>query len=91
MHALAPHRYLPKRLQIIGYARTALSDEDLRNNQIRPYLKGDPLQIDEFLTCCSYQQGEVSASPGQQIQELVCMWPQALLPQDWLQPCPNKV
>ncbi len=61
-HALAPRSYLPKRLQIIGYARTVLSDDDLRN-QLRPYLKGDPFQIDEFLAFCTYQQGEVSASP----------------------------
>lgn len=63
-HALPPRSYLPKRLQIIGYARTALSDDDLRN-QLRPYLKGDPLQLDEFLAFCTYQQGEVSASPAE--------------------------
>jgi hypothetical protein len=59
-----PRSFLPKRLQIVGYARSALSDGELREQQVRPHLRGEPALVEGFLACCTYLQGEVGASGG---------------------------
>lgn len=55
----AVSRFLPKATQIIGYARTALTHDGLRE-RLAPFLKGDPEQVDRFLQLCTYHQGDVS-------------------------------
>ncbi len=59
--ALQCNRFLPRATQIIGYARTALTDEGLRERLV-PYLKGDEEAIQKFLKLCCYLQGDVSAA-----------------------------
>lgn len=56
---LFEHDYLPKDVVICGYARSSMSDDDLRK-KIRPYLKlagDDAAVLDEFLERVSYRSG----------------------------------
>lgn len=52
------YRFLPKCLAIIGYARSALTDAELRE-KLKGYLKGDEDKINTFLELCTYQSGQV--------------------------------
>lgn len=53
---LYSHGYLPEHMVVVGYARSAKTDEDLRA-QLRPYLKGDPAKVERFLAKCVYRAG----------------------------------
>ena len=69
----AKKRFLPRRLQIVGYARTAMSADDLRA-RLRPYLKGGaPEAVERFLSHCSYLHGDYAPdSPGFGALEAAC-------------------
>ena len=57
-------RLLPADLHVFGYARSALTDESLRE-QLRKFLKGDSALIEGFLSVCTYIQGQViHCTPG---------------------------
>ena len=57
--SLPPYRrFLPFRFSIVGYARSELTNEQLRD-RIKPYLKGEEESVSQFLNACSYIQGEV--------------------------------
>jgi hypothetical protein len=49
-------------MQIIGYARSAMTAQQL-GERLRPYLHGEPAAVDQFLSYCTYVQGDVSAVP----------------------------
>jgi hypothetical protein len=58
-HCLAaarPCSFLPRNVAIIGYARTQLTDEELRA-KLRPRLEGGSNEVDKFLELCTYVQG----------------------------------
>mmetsp|Transcript_5907 Transcript_5907/g.10279 ORF Transcript_5907/g.10279 Transcript_5907/m.10279 type:complete len:572 (+) Transcript_5907:58-1773(+) len=55
--------FLPKKLSILGYARSPLTATELQE-RLRPFLKGEPEQIDAFLALCSYQSGDYSGEEG---------------------------
>lgn len=48
--------FLPRKVAIIGYARTQMSDEQLRT-KLRPRLKGSEKEVDKFLEGCTYVSG----------------------------------
>lgn len=50
------HDFLPENLDVIGYARSKLSDEDLRT-KLRGFLKADDAVIDKFMAKCTYVAG----------------------------------
>ncbi len=60
-------RFLPKNLQIIGYARSKLTDNDLKE-KITGYLKGDEGKIKEFLDRISYIAGSYDDDAGFQVR-----------------------
>jgi hypothetical protein len=51
--------FLPKATQIVGYARTHMTDEEF-HDRIRAHIKGDAAKLDRFLKLCSYMAGDVS-------------------------------
>eukprot|EP00931_Biecheleriopsis_adriatica_P088670 TRINITY_DN62940_c0_g1_i1.p1 TRINITY_DN62940_c0_g1~~TRINITY_DN62940_c0_g1_i1.p1 ORF type:complete len:536 (+),score=107.90 TRINITY_DN62940_c0_g1_i1:50-1609(+) len=54
------HGFLPKDVNIVGYARSANTDEAFREH-LKPYLQKeqrDAAKIDAFLQCCTYFQGQ---------------------------------
>ncbi len=55
-------RYLPKHLNIIGYARSDMTDEALRG-RVKKFLKGDEKSIDDFLSRLTYCPGGATV-PG---------------------------
>ncbi|MFC1453800.1 glucose-6-phosphate dehydrogenase [Verrucomicrobiota bacterium] len=61
LYALYCQGFLPKRLRVVGYARSKFNDETFRR-KIAEHLKcrcadGSADRSDEFLACCSYWQG----------------------------------
>lgn len=66
-----PRRFLPHTTQIIGYARTHMNDDELRE-RLAQYLKGTPEVVQKFLKLCFYLQGEVSSKCSYQIA--LCCW-----------------
>mmetsp|Transcript_35892 Transcript_35892/g.113520 ORF Transcript_35892/g.113520 Transcript_35892/m.113520 type:complete len:551 (-) Transcript_35892:1095-2747(-) len=54
---------LPADLHVFGYARSALTDESLRE-QLRKFLKGDSALIEGFLSVCTYIQGQYDQPDG---------------------------
>lgn len=64
--ALLAHRFLPKNLKLIGYARSKLTDSDL-HNKVKDYLKGDDRTKDEFLSRISYVPGAYDGDEGFQV------------------------
>lgn len=57
LHHLPPSSsFLPRNVAIIGYARTALTDQQLRD-KLRPRLKGSEREQDAFLERCTYVAG----------------------------------
>lgn len=69
------HSFLPSKVQILGYARTEMTDEDLRG-RLRGYIKGNPEAVERFLSLCSYVAGDVSAAP----KRVHMAVPQCILP-----------
>lgn len=59
-------RFLPKNLKIIGYARSKLSDDDLKE-KIKGYLKGEEAQVKEFLDRIHYIPGSYDGDEGFQV------------------------
>ena len=59
--SLYVEKFLPKEVIIYGFARSKMTDEDLRE-QLRPFLlngsKVSPQDIDDFLSHCFYQSGK---------------------------------
>ena len=53
---VARGRFLPDATQIVGYARSNLTDADL-HQRLKPYLKGSDKVVDEFLSSITYVQG----------------------------------
>lgn len=51
---------MPQVTQIVGYARSPMDDDALRE-RLRPFLKGDAAKVAKFLAICTYLQGEVRA------------------------------
>ena len=60
---LCGDRFLPKDLQIIGYARSKLTVEDLRN-KLKGYLKGEDDLIGDFLGRVTYISGVYDGDEG---------------------------
>ncbi len=56
-------RFLPARLQIIGYARSELTVAQL-HERLRPFLKGDAKAVQSFLDVITYTPGEYTGSAG---------------------------
>jgi glucose-6-phosphate 1-dehydrogenase len=50
--------FLPKTFTLVGYARSPLTDQQLRE-RLKPFLSGPDELMDEFLSRCQYCQGEV--------------------------------
>lgn len=48
-------------MQLMGYARTKLTAEELRT-KLRPFLKGDPKEVDDFLAHCRCAAAGVEAA-----------------------------
>ena len=51
------NRFLPGDTQIIGYARSQLTANELRE-RVKPFLKGNEKTVKEFLSSISYVHGE---------------------------------
>ena len=63
-HAFPPWcRFLPRNVAIIGYARSQLTDEGLRE-KLRPRLAGSGDEADAFLQLCSYVAGPYEVDGG---------------------------
>ena len=54
---------LPKDVYITGYARSKMSDEDLRS-KVKPNLKGNSKVVEEFLKTFSYTAGPYDEADG---------------------------
>ncbi|KAF8070929.1 G6PD5 [Scenedesmus sp. PABB004] len=64
LFALYEKGFLPRATQIIGYARSELTDAGLRE-RLAPFLKGDPASVERFLALCVYIQGDYAVgAPG---------------------------
>jgi glucose-6-phosphate 1-dehydrogenase len=59
-------RFLPKNLQIIGYARSKLTAEELRE-KIKGYLKGEEAEVKEYLSRVTYIPGSYDGDEGFQV------------------------
>lgn len=57
----AARRFLCRNVQIIGYSRTALTDEELRA-RLRPTLAGDIAEKELFLSRCTYVAGDYDST-----------------------------
>ena len=57
LFALFLHEHMPPRTVVLGYARSPMTDESLRD-KIRPALKGPKDKVETFLASCFFQQGE---------------------------------
>ncbi|KXZ51967.1 hypothetical protein GPECTOR_11g9 [Gonium pectorale] len=59
--------FLPRRLQIVGYARSKMSSPELRD-RLRPFLEkesnGDGEAVEQFLNSCCYLAGDYDAPDG---------------------------
>ncbi|GFR42548.1 hypothetical protein Agub_g3455, partial [Astrephomene gubernaculifera] len=66
LYELFKKGFLPRRLQIVGYARSRMSTQDLRD-RLRPHLSRQPAEcecVEQFLNSCSYLAGEYDAPAG---------------------------
>lgn len=68
LFALFLHEHMPPRTVVLGYARSPLTDESLRE-RIRPALKGPKDQIEAFLASCFFQQGEYGSDDARENAE----------------------
>lgn len=59
--------FLPDNVSIIGYARSPLTDQQLRD-KLRPRLEGSDKERDAFLQHCTYVQG----APAGQLLQRTC-------------------
>lgn len=59
LYELFKANFLPENLHIIGYARSELSDDELRA-KLKGYLQGQESTIAEFLSHCTYISGQYS-------------------------------
>ena len=60
---LLPHRFLPPHVSIIGYARSKLSDQDLRE-KLKPHLKAAAEVVERFLSLVTYISGPYDTPEG---------------------------
>lgn len=83
---LHANKFLPRDVKIIGYARSALTNEQL-HDKLRPHLTSDiQAEIDEFLGICTYIQGSYDADEPEGFQSLQ----QAILAHESTHPaCPS--
>ncbi|KAJ9530406.1 hypothetical protein QJQ45_000783 [Haematococcus lacustris] len=66
LFALYQKGFLPPKLQIVGYARSALTHSALRD-RLRPFLKAEAAtDVDAFLALCTYEHGEYDQDEGYQ-------------------------
>ncbi|KAG2501354.1 hypothetical protein HYH03_001144 [Edaphochlamys debaryana] len=63
LYELFKKGFLPRRLQIVGYARTKLTTQELRD-RLRGFLDKDTEAVEQFLNACSYVAGEYDTSDG---------------------------
>ena len=70
--------FLPRNVAIIGYARTQLTDQQLRD-KVRPRLKGSHQDKESFLDRCTYVAGGWCSS----MVLLRCGWPAELVVAGW--------
>ena len=56
LFALYLHKHLPRGTVVVGYARSDLDDDGLRD-RVRSYLKGPPETVEAFLAACHYERG----------------------------------
>lgn len=63
LFALFRQRFLPANLHLIGYARSPLTNEQLRE-RLRPYLTGPADLVEDFLGRTQYCQGEYDSTDG---------------------------
>jgi len=64
LFALYSKGFLPRRTQIVGYARSQMTHTELAEH-IRPFLKGDSGEVEKFISFITYVQGEYHPdSPG---------------------------
>ncbi|GIL45938.1 hypothetical protein Vafri_3047 [Volvox africanus] len=63
LYELFKKGFLPRRVQIVGYARSKMSSQELRD-RLRNYLEKDCECAEQFLNCCSYMPGEYDTSEG---------------------------
>eukprot|EP00775_Hariotina_reticulata_P006254 gene6254-6492_t len=75
LFALYTKGFLPRATQIIGYARTALTHDGLRE-RLAPFLKGNPEQVERFLQLCTYHQGDYTSDAAgyEQLASLLTDW-----------------
>ena len=66
---IVTHRFLPKNIKLIGYARSKLSNSDL-HEKIKCYLKGDDKTKEEFLDRITYVQGLYDGDEGFQVEDV---------------------
>jgi len=67
LYFLYKNGFLPESLRIIGYARSDLTDGELRQRLAPFLLKGkdaDQATVDAFLSCCSYVSGPYDGDDG---------------------------
>lgn len=62
------NNFLPKKTRIIGYARSPMSDDDLRK-RLRPTLSGKDGDVEAFLSICTYMHGPYDTPEGYQALE----------------------
>lgn len=60
---LYKNNFLPKKTHIVGYARSVLTDEAMRD-RISPHLKGSEADVGAFLQICSYVAGSYDGDSG---------------------------
>ena len=63
------HRFLPKNLKHIAYARSKLSNSDI-HEKIKGYLKGDDKTKQDFLDRITYVQGQYDGDEGFQVDDV---------------------
>ena len=65
------NRFLPKDLQIIGYARSKLTAEDLRE-KLKGFLKEEDDLVSDFLSRVTYISGVYDGDEGFQVSAGLC-------------------
>jgi len=69
--------FLPPRTQIVGYARTAMSVQEL-HERLRPHLQGagvEAAEVARFLQLCTYMHGDYAAPEGYQaLGRMLTQW-----------------
>ena len=68
LFALFLHEHMPPRTVVLGYARSPMTDETLRD-KIRPALQGPKDKVETFLASCFFQQGEYGSDDSEENAE----------------------